>query len=841
MTEQRSRFAMRIVAWLVGASSVVVAAAEPDRTSSPFSISGRHQRIVTVSDHQAQYVIEMGGSVDMDNTMTRHYERMDIAFQPNLSLEIANKGSTLVRNPRIVINDRRNWWTLESLLDEILAGARDDHEKALLIWDFVRKNRYHDRPLFVHDELHDPVKLLCVYGAGLCDDSASVGCSLLYHAGLNASKYAQNPKKRHLHGHVMCEAFLDDDYRFLDIDENVFYLDRENERIVSGDALARDHDLAKREHAYGPIFKGWRIGETAAALFGTDDGASFGAVSGHRIDMTLRPGERIIYSWDDVNKVASDGRFGLTGLRYFGNSQLVYSPLLERYGKDAFAARDIVVTRPKSHPVSLSGTSAESNVIYEMKGPYVVCGGRAEAEFNGAHADDRFVVSLSLDGHRWQEIWSGHGPGASQCQAELDPYLAVHQSPPKYRYFLRLSLVSSRPRSASLTDLTIATDVMAAPLSLPRLSLGTNRVVYTDSATPQGDERHEVAIVHRWQESANIRPPAAPRKPLFPRDESTVQATTFSFSWPASEGADRYHIQVSRRADMRLPYRPAFDVVVEQTMHGSPFAGMFSPDTDYFWRVRPRNKEGLWGSWSDVWSFRWEGPRVPLHVQYHRGPNGDLVISWLPNPRGPAVHHYEVYGSNERGFSISAGSYHVKGLGRRAGNLLTDTDSTQALVVSPDADRANMNCCFYRVVAVDEHGVKSGPSDYVELPHPYIYAPTAVVATVGKPLKVEVKTLVCLGDLQHRYASQSQQYWEREQYEFELLEAPEWLRLQSQTGVLTGTPQPGDVGSIDVRIVARRSYPHEVPVSAKRGQLFQKTGQRFQATHRHSFKIRVKS
>lgn len=142
------------------------AAAERDQSSSPFNISAEHRRVVAVAGHRKEYEIELGGTVDMDNSMTRHYERVDIAFQPNLSLEIANTGSASVTNPRIVINDQRNWWTLESLLDEILAGARDDQEKALLIWDFVRKNRYHDRPLFVNDELHDPVRFLCVYGAG---------------------------------------------------------------------------------------------------------------------------------------------------------------------------------------------------------------------------------------------------------------------------------------------------------------------------------------------------------------------------------------------------------------------------------------------------------------------------------------------------------------------------------------------------------------------------------------------------------------------------------------------------------------------------------------------------
>ncbi|MAF67499.1 MAG: hypothetical protein CMJ84_17810, partial [Planctomycetes bacterium] len=483
--------------------------ARPAGAGTPFQISAHRNRVVKTTSHHAEYEIKMGGTVDMDNTTTRHYEIFETAFQPNVSLEIANTGDVPVVNPRIVINDRGRWWSIRTMLDEILAGARDDQEKALLIWDFVRNNRYHDMPLFHDNELHDPVRLLGVYGGGLCDDSAAVGCSLLYHAGINKTKHAQNPKTRHLHGHVMCEAFLDGRHQFLDIDENVFYLDRENERIVSGDELTRDHDLAKREHGFGPVFKGWQTGETAAALCGSDDGAGFRIVAGHSLDLTLRPGERIVYRWDNVGKLAGDGRSGRPRRRHFGNSKLVYSPRLENFERDAASAKDVAPASPNAKDAKVAGANSAAQLVYEVKSPYVLCGGQVDANFFGLSEKDGFSVSLSLDGKQWKELWRRSGAGPLSCSVDFDKHLEVDRSPPKYGYFIRISLASAETHSANLAALTISTDVMTAPFSLPRLRVGSNKVVYSDESG-EGDViagRHEITITHRWQESDNIKPP----------------------------------------------------------------------------------------------------------------------------------------------------------------------------------------------------------------------------------------------------------------------------------------------------------------------------------------------
>jgi len=762
---------------------------------------------------QLEYSINVDGTVDMDNTTTRLYETFKIAFQNNISLTIANTGNTTVKNPRIITNGKRRWWCMEELLREILAEAKNDQEKAFFIYDFVRSNRHHDDPIFTDNELHDPVKMLNVFGAGLCDDSGYVGCSLFYHAGLNEKTYGKNPSERTLHGHMICEAILSNGYQFLDIDENTYYLDLENEIPVSGDAIVRDHYLAKREHAYGPIFKGWRIGEKAASLFGRDDGSTFRAVSGHRIDFNLRPGERIIYRWDNCGKFASDDSQNKRNRRFWGTSLWIYEPLLtsKRIKADTKEASD-------------------KHLTYEMKTPYAVCGGRVNAEFLGRQQTDHFIVFVSLDGKKWKKIWEYRGSGKVNCNVDIDEALEYKKAPAKYVYFVKIN--SNRK---AINSLRIESDIMTSPHALPCLSLGQNKVEYLDETT----EPHEVTITYLWRESNSVKPIKPPEKPITPGDGETVRTTTVPFKWLPGKNAMYYHIRVSRREDMKLTYRPSFDVVITSPEHHSPFAGLFNPDEQFYWQVRVCNNQGVWGKWSSVWKFKWQGPRIPINLK-HTIQEQKITISWKPNQLGTRPVIYEVYGSNERGFTPSKKKYEVMGLGTQTRNLLCTTSETKLLVVSPDATKLNMNCSFYRVVAVDENGVASGPSELLELPHPFIYSKPITTTGADKPYHYQVKTLKCIGDLQYRYAEPNMNFWEEEGYEFELIEKPTWLNIDKDTGLLTGTPSSSDKGTHNVTVVCHRKFPHELKPEDYRSSYFLKNSPRFQSRHQQTFELNVR-
>ncbi|MEA3402363.1 MAG: hypothetical protein U9R79_14090, partial [Armatimonadota bacterium] len=308
---RRCRDGALAVALLAGLQAVGAAVEAVEPTSE-------HRHVEEIASGHHEYDIVMGGTVDMDNSLTRSHGNIEVAFQPNISVTIENTGDVPVVNPRLVVNGRGNWYTLAGMVEEWTRGATTDQEKAYLIWENARHNRYHQSPLFRSVETFDPVKMFNVYGLNLCGQVGNAVTSLFLAAGLEGSY------TRALHGHVQCEACVDGRHQFLDADQDCFYLDRENEAPISGDECARDADLVRRELNYGPLVEKWSYHGTAA-LFGPDDTEdSRPRPTGHEIAFTLRPGVRLVYRWDNVGKWAAD-REGVEP-KYWGNSQFVYEP-----------------------------------------------------------------------------------------------------------------------------------------------------------------------------------------------------------------------------------------------------------------------------------------------------------------------------------------------------------------------------------------------------------------------------------------------------------------------------------------------------------------------------------
>jgi hypothetical protein len=271
-------------------------------------------------------------------------------------------------------------------------------------------------------------------------------------------------------------------------------------------------------------------------------------------------------------------------------------------------------------------------------------------------------------------------------------------------------------------------------------------------------------------------------------------------AWPLSSNFSKL---VSNTADRGFPrYRV-------------PYTGLFTPGREYYWRVRARNAKGVWGPWSKTWSFTPGGPAQPVDVTLEpaRSDGGKVILRWKANTLGQKPIQYRIYGSDEKGFSVSDEPYR-RNVGQSKdvpaqtpANFVAETPNTELVVLGTGVDLPNANRAFYRVVAVDNRGTRSGPSDYAAAGRPFLYSKPPEAARVGTEYRYQVSAVRSLGDLRLRVVAGKEVagFWDVEKPRFVLVQGPTWLRIDEASGVLRGVPDAAGNAVVVIQVTLERS------------------------------------
>jgi hypothetical protein len=239
--------------------------------------------------------------------------------------------------------------------------------------------------------------------------------------------------------------------------------------------------------------------------------------------------------------------------------------------------------------------------------------------------------------------------------------------------------------------------------------------------------------------------------------------------------------------------------------------GLLTPDLKYRWHVRAMDDKGVWGPWSRTWSFTARGAACPIEVRMdHDRDKGVGTLRWKANPAGKRPAKYRVYGSEEKGFTIGDERYQgTIGVSKEdmaawnpwfPANFIAETTATEMAVIGTGVEQATVNKTYYRVVAVDEGGKRSGPSDYATAPRPIIYSRPVETAKVGEEYRYRVMANRSLGDLTARMkdGDQISGYFDIERPKYALAKGPGWARMDAATGALSGMPDAAGKAEIEV-------------------------------------------
>ena len=363
---------------------------------------------------------------------------------------------------------------------------------------------------------------------------------------------------------------------------------------------------------------------------------------------------------------------------------------------------------------------------------------------------------------------------------------------------------------------------MMNPRSLPQLECGQNAIAF--SKRGNGDVR----VSYAWTPREGVVPPIPPVL-ASPFEGEVVQGTRPQFEWVADARntvpISQYQIQVSSRPDMRWPISALFDAMVtaregsDMNHWSPPYAGRLNPGQSLYWRVRNKSTDGIWSAWSGTRTFRCLGPGTPIVHPLERTVDGGLVLAWSPGTIGTRPDHYRVYGSNIRGFEPSDTAYTLlvgnRGLaGQRvlAGegpgpvyfdgphwwdyavfdqNLFRVTNSDSIVLPTRGSSAAGL-LANYRIIAVDEAGHESPPSELVTLPTiPWDHSAQDTIFLRNKRSVADTLHVVLTAG-NYLWNEWNPGWWGQEQIMFSLSNAPPWMSIGTATGILSGIPDDAD-------------------------------------------------
>ena len=594
----------------------------------PFQLEeSPHRHVEEIDAAVRDYEITLGGTLDGFNTAeyVETYaacQRVQSKFEPNRYLVVENLGETDLVNPRIVVSGRRDWFSVESILAGITTPEMTDAEKAMAIWRFTadhqvqcHENNRRVGPPYPDPDSHpsrntfseraNPVKAANCYYCSGCSLAAANFVILCRHAGLSARAVWMCPLNTYA-THCVGEAWYDGGWHLLDPERRSFYLGEDNETVASYERLHNNPSLAARTHDGGFASKGMKSHDKDYEAFypprvmPVEDWTSTMAI-------TLRPGERFVWRWksDDKFRYGDNPRNRDFSPHQLANGKIVYRPTLRgvAFERSAVSAQNVA---PVDGADGCGGISPQvvlepGFVVYKVASPYPIVGGILGGKFFKKTDQDGCRILLAMGDSDWNEVWSAGENGDTEAYVAIDGVLDPKTKPAIYDYYVKFEIAAqSANADVRIDEIYLETDVQMSAVSLPSLSLGKNRVAYTDEST---DRR--VRITHGWEESSATRPPLPPSG----RSSASGRSAPVTLAWESSDDPDgdavkNYHVQVSPRQDMRHPVSPNLDRIIgssEPQWELPP--GWLVEGRTYYWRVRAVDAWGAWSPWSEVWEF----------------------------------------------------------------------------------------------------------------------------------------------------------------------------------------------------------------------------------------------
>jgi hypothetical protein len=416
--------------------------------------------------------------------------------------------------------------SIEAWKRSFLKDGMSDQDKALAAWRTVVMFQHQDAPpkeFLQHEEtVLDPIKLFNVYGYGFCSMASANVEALARAAGLKARGWGIN-------AHSVPEVYCDGAWRLLDA-SLINYFPKADGSLASVDEIMtavkewhdknaglKGNDAKLRAMQAAENWAGWKRGPELLArcpfydeqgwwpakthgwyaTIQEYDGSAgkgtkaflyeYGYSQGYRVNIQLRPGERLMRNWSNrglhVNmnggdspgclkmKTGSDAlvyapKFGDLAAGRIGNGTLEYDMPLSEGG--TFQAAALTVENLEEKAVRVADPSKAGVLVIRMPSSYVYLTGTLR--YTASIPDGGAVAVLFSDnnGLDWKEV--ERNTTGDERRVDLSPLVLR-----RYDYQLKFEL---RGKGTRLETLRLVHDIQHSQRALPALDKGDNTITF---------------------------------------------------------------------------------------------------------------------------------------------------------------------------------------------------------------------------------------------------------------------------------------------------------------------------------------------------------------------------
>jgi hypothetical protein len=322
--------------------------------------------------------------------------------------------------------------SLETIVQDVfrLSGAKTNDEKGIAIYNYLHSAIFHDAYPKETGQTVGPLKVLNVYGWGLCGGQHTGLKALLETAGWQCRYRGWSSP-----GHTTIETMYDDKWHYYDVFLKCYYWTKDKKTIAGQDDIIADGSVALDGANDGRVPKDSYLccgDEAPGVVQGCKNSKAneiskpeqgWASVTGRDQNysplLTLRSGGALKLEWKNVpGMMVANETKGVhsCGTKDFRNNPTL-GPLYEHYGPRAYAngtftyapdfsktadVADVELTKAKASGGKLAA-DGQGVAVFKLNLPYAYAAAKLDATFEG---DGK--LSVSPDGGKtWQPAQAG--------------------------------------------------------------------------------------------------------------------------------------------------------------------------------------------------------------------------------------------------------------------------------------------------------------------------------------------------------------------------------------------------------------------------------------------------